>query len=161
MRIVIMGNAGSGKTTLAKLLAADHRLVILSQDDIAFGEQAVRRPLDESIRLQNEFIAHRERGWIIEGCYGDLLTAALPHCTELVFLNPGVEACVANCLRRPWEPEKYPDKASQDAMMDGLINWVRDYEARDDEYGLKRHRSLFDGFAGAKREIRNLTSSGQ
>jgi len=29
---------------------------------------------------------------------------------------------------------------------------VRQYDTRDDEYGLARHRAIFDGFAGPKRE---------
>lgn len=154
-RIVIMGNAGSGKTSLARRLAAEHRLPALNQDDIAFGEQAVRRPLEESLRLQHDFIAQHEHGWIIEGCYGDLIQTALPHCTELIFLNPGVDACVDNCRKRPWEPGKFPDRAAQDAMLEGLIAWVREYPTRRDEYGASRHRAVFDSFAGMKREVTN------
>jgi hypothetical protein len=90
--------------------------------------------------------------WVIEGCYGDVVAAAAPHCTELRFLNPGVEACVANCRRRPWEPSKFPTQEAQDAMLAALIDWVRQYEVRDDEYGLARHRAVFDAFVGIKRE---------
>jgi len=93
---------------------------------------------------------------VIEGCYSDLVEAALPHCTELRFLNPGVEVCVEHCLRRPWEPEKFATEAEQNANLENLIQWVREYETRDDEYGLKRHRRVFDAFLGAKREYRSV-----
>lgn len=73
--------------------------------------------------------------------------------TEVRFPNPGVEACIANCRARPWEPEKYPSKEDQDAKLAFLIDWVREYETREDEYSLKSHRALFDRFRGAKREI--------
>ena len=33
-----------------------------------------------------------------------------------------------------------------------LVAWVREYETRDDEYGLARHRAIFDAYAGRKRE---------
>lgn len=151
-RIVILGNAGSGKTTLALRLAAEHALPVLNQDDVAFGEHAIRLPLAESLRRQHEFIARHEGGWIIEGCYGDLIEAGLRDADELVFLNPGVEACVLNCRRRPWEPAKYRDPASQDAMLEQLIAWVRRYEQRDDEFGLARHRAIFAAFKGRKSE---------
>ncbi len=36
-----------------------------------------------------------------------------------------------------------------------LINWVKDYETRKDEYGLRRHRALYESFAGTKRECRH------
>jgi hypothetical protein len=44
---------------------------------------------------------------VIEGCYGELVEATAPQCTQLVFLNPGLDACLANNARRPWAPHKY------------------------------------------------------
>jgi hypothetical protein len=41
-------------------------------------------------------------------------------------------------------------------MLDKLIQWVKDYENRDDEFGLKRHRQLFDNFRGRKREYTSV-----
>ena len=35
----------------------------------------------------------------------------------------------------------------------GLLDWVRDYETRDDVYSLSGHRWLFDWFSGVKREF--------
>ena len=61
---------------------------------------------------------------MIEGCYGDLIAAVLPRTTRLVFLNPGVDACIANCRARPWEPHKYASKEAQDANLAMLIGWV-------------------------------------
>ena len=94
----------------------------------------------------------------MEGCYGDLVEAALPHYTELRFLNPGVETCVAHCLSRPWEPSKFPSADEQNAMLQTLVAWVREYETRNDEYGLKRHRQIYDQFSGSKREDTNVVS---
>jgi hypothetical protein len=37
-------------------------------------------------------------------------------------------------------------------MLEALLAWVREYETRDDEYGLARHRAVFEGFRGPKRE---------
>src|SRR4029450_5589564 len=81
----------------------------------------------------------------------DLIEAALPHCTELRFLNPGIETCVAHCNRRPWEASKFSCAEQQNAMLGQLIQWVKEYETRNDEYGLKRHRQSFDNFSGTKR----------
>ncbi len=89
---------------------------------------------------------------MLEGCYGELVEAALPHCTELRFLNPGVAACVENCRKRPWEPDKFTSPEEQDKMLEDLISWVREYEEREDEYGLARHRAIYDNFEGTKRE---------
>lgn len=151
MRVILMGNAGAGKSTLANKLIGNQNIPTLSLDQIAWNEGVKRKPLAESVQLLLKFIeSHPE--WIIEGCYGDLIEAALPYCTELRFLNPGIETCVAHCQSRPWEPEKFPTPEAQHAMLDHLITWVKEYADRDDEYSLKRHRAIFDSFTGSKRE---------
>jgi adenylate kinase family enzyme len=151
-RILIYGNAGSGKSTMACEAAHERGIPHLDLDAIAWGAVAVRRPLAESVALLDAYVAaHPE--WVIEGCYGDLVEAALPHASELRFLNPGVEVCVAHCHRRPWEPSKFPSREAQDRMLETLVAWVKEYETRADEYGLARHRAIFDAFEGPKREI--------
>ncbi len=151
MRILLLGNAGAGKSTMARRLIGSRHIPQLSLDEIAWDSGSQRKPLEQSLALLRAFIsAHRE--WVIEGCYGDLVEAALPDCTELRFLNPGVETCVAHCLRRPWEPTKFSSAQEQGEMLATLLAWVREYETRDDEYGLKRHRQIFERFSGPKRE---------
>jgi len=167
MRTILLGNAGAGKSTMASRLIGNKDVPRLSLDEIAWAEIAwdeiawakgiTRMPLTESLRLLHEFINSNEY-WVIEGCYGDLVEAALPHCTELRFLNPGVETCVAHCLSRPWEPSKFPSAEKQNAMLQTLVAWVREYEIRSDEYGLKRHRFIYDHFGGIKREYKTVTS---
>lgn len=153
-RIVIYGNAGCGKTTMARRLAEELALAHLDLDDIAWAEAdpPTRRPLQDSLAAMHRFIAARG-AWVIEGCYGDLIAAAASRCTELRFLNPGIEACVERCRARPWEPGKYATPQQQAAALEPLIEWVRRYETRDDEFSLKRHRDIFDRFQGPKQEI--------
>jgi adenylate kinase family enzyme len=152
MRTILLGNAGAGKSTLARQLIAQQPAARLSLDEVAFAGGTERRPLAESIADVQRFIATNEH-WIIEGCYADIIEAILPQCDELIFLNPGVEACVAHCHARPWEPEKWATSTEQDENLRSLVAWVRTYETRDDEYGLRRHRALFDAFPGGKREL--------
>ncbi|MGW8179599.1 MAG: shikimate kinase [bacterium] len=129
MKTVLLGNTGSGKSTMARSLIGSGDIPRLSLDEIAWGEGTERKPLEESLRLLDRFI-HINEEWIIEGCYGDLIEAVLPCCTELGFLNPGVDVCVRHCLQRPWEPEKFATEEGQDAMLDQLIEWVREYATR-------------------------------
>jgi adenylate kinase family enzyme len=150
-RILIFGNSGSGKSTMARRLAATMAIPHLDLDQLAWSRPAVRRSLADSARLLDDFRA-RNGEWIAEGCYGNLIDLLVPYATELRFLNPGTEACVANCQRRPWEPEKYRSPEEQNSKLDFLLEWVRQYETRSDEYSLARHRSLFDAFSGSKQE---------
>jgi hypothetical protein len=154
-RVLIYGNAGSGKTTMARAVARELNVPHLCLDAIAWGETAVRRPLDDSLADLRAFIESNP-GWVIEGCYGDLIEAALEHCSELRFLNPGIEACVSNCRNRPWEPSYCTSPEEQQRFLGPLIDFVRQYGTRQDEYSLARHRAIFESFSGSKREYRTL-----
>lgn len=153
-RHLLVGNSGSGKSTLAARLARVGDLPHLDLDTLAWepGVPPRRRPVGDSGREMASFMDAHD-GWVIEGCYADLLAVALARCTHLVFLNPGVDACVANARARPWEPHKYPSQQAQDANLELLIGWIRDYATRDDVFSLTAHRALFDGFPGDKREL--------
>ena len=113
---------------------------------------ARKGPLQHSFADVKRFLAENE-SWIIEGCYSDIIEQLLEDCEELIFLNPGIEACIAHCKARPWEPEKFSSSQEQDENLENLIEWVRSYENRTDDYGLQRHRSLYESFYGKKREF--------
>ena len=153
MRVLVFGNSGSGKSTLARALSAEHGLAHLDLDTIVWepGRIAVLRP-PEAIRASLDRFLESNPHWVVEGCYGELVEAAAPACTELIFLNPGLEACLANNLRRPHEPHKYASKAEQDAMLEGLQAWVAAYYTRDDQWSYAAHRRIFDAFPGNKSE---------
>jgi adenylate kinase family enzyme len=151
-RIVLLGNSGSGKTTTARALQREHGLAHLDLDRIAWAEPGERLPLAESVAALYEF-AREHEAWVVEGSYAGLVQAALPLCTDFWFLNPGVDVCVANCEARPWEPEKYASGREQDARLPFLLDWVRSYGHRDDEYGRAQHRALYAAFDGPKREV--------
>ncbi len=152
-KLLIFGNSGSGKSTLAKAICREHSLAHLDLDTIAWLAQTppTRREISESKIAIERFVADH-RGWVIEGCYADLLEVVTPFCSEMIFLNPGIDACIENCRSRPWEPHKYPSKEAQDANLEMLIRWVREYATRTDEFSLFAHRRVFDNFAGRKSE---------
>ena len=154
MRVLIMGNSGSGKSWTARELAATHQLPHLDLDTIVFvpGLIAVPRPRDEAMADLLAFVSGD--AWVVEGCYGDFIEAALPYCTQLVFKNPGKDVCLENNGKRPWEPHKYDSKEKQDSMLPFLLDWVGKYDERDDACSYRYHRRVFDGFGGDKREVR-------
>ncbi|ELR97254.1 dephospho-CoA kinase [Gloeocapsa sp. PCC 73106] len=96
----IIGNCGSGKTTLAKKLSQSAQIPILDLDTIAWtqGSTPVRQPIDVvKIRLQKFCLS--QSNWIVEGCYGDLIEIVLKWKPELIFLNPGEAVCLNKCLQ--------------------------------------------------------------
>lgn len=150
-RILIIGNSSSGKSTLARRLSDEQRLAHLDLDTLAWrsDEPLQRKPLPESALEIRRFITTNP-GWVIEGCYGDLAELTLDAANELVFLNLPVEVCIGNARKRPWEPHKYPTKEAQDANLETLINWIADYELRDDTMSKAFHMALYNRFAGRK-----------
>ena len=152
-RIIIFGNSGSGKSTLAKHLSAKFDLPHLDLDTLAWldTESPERAPLDTSKKHINKF-TRQQKSWVIEGCYTDLLEVAINQSNRVIFLNPGTEACISNCKKRPWEAHKYASFEEQNKNLKMLLNWVKDYSTRHDEFSYSSHRSLFDSYTGEKEE---------
>ncbi len=157
MRVLIMGNSGSGKSHRAQALAGQHGLVHLDLDTIVWepGQIAVPRA-PEQVRAELLAFVEGNKSWVAEGCYGDLVEAALPYCSELVFMNPGLENCLENNRRRPWEPHKYASMEAQQSKLGFLLEWVAGYYSRDDAMSYGRHWQIFDEFGGNKTEVTTL-----
>ena len=152
-RILIFGNSGSGKSTLAKKYSNEHSLPHLDLDGLAWLDTnpPERKPLKDSADLINTFIS-KNKNWVIEGCYSDLLNIVENNATKVIFLNPGIDICINNCKARPWELHKYKTAEEQDKNLGMLLQWVRDYSNRKDEFSLNSHTALFEQFRGSKVE---------
>jgi len=84
-RIVILGGAGAGKSTLARRLAERLGLPVVHLDRLIYGPSwrkrdlsAVRADLDASLPSD---------GWIVEGTYPDLFDLTLPKADLIVWLE--------------------------------------------------------------------------
>ena len=152
----MFGNSGSGKSTLAIYLSAKHNLNHLDLDSLAWQNLTppTRKSLHESAALIDLFL-QQSNNWVVEGCYSDLLELVTIHANEMIFLNPGVEACVQNCKSRPWEPHKYKSLKAQNENLNMLLSWVEKYAQRNDEFSLNSHLKLFKNFTGKKTEFRS------
>ncbi len=152
-KTLIFGNSGSGKSSLAKQIC-DEALAHLDLDTLAFCQKDVtqRRTIEASREDINAFI-DRHDGWIIEGCYADLMQGLLGTANEVIFMNLPVEACQDNARNRPWEPHKYSSKAAQDKNLTMLLQWIADYETRTDTLSAQAHEKLYQQFSGNKIRI--------
>ncbi len=152
--ILIFGNSGSGKSTLAKKLCNSEDLSHLDLDTLAWKRTTPpeRVPIEQSKR---EILAFSEanHGWVIEGCYSDLLEIALPLSNEIIFMNLPIDSCIENAKNRPWEPHKYESKEAQDKNLDMLINWIAQYSERDDTFSKIAHTRLYAEYSGKKKMV--------
>lgn len=134
-------------------MAADNR-AHLDLDTIAWEEGSApsRRALEDSHHELELFLGANTH-WVIEGCYADLIYLVLPHSSEIVFLDLPVSACVSNARARPWEPHKYATPEAQDANLPMLIDWISDYDNREDVFSRAAHETIFDAYSGKKTRL--------
>ena len=153
-KVLIFGNSGSGKSTLARKIAGEEQIAHLDLDTIAWlpTTPPQRESLETSKAKLDEFTGSNN-GWVIEGCYSDLLDLAVPSANEVIFLNLSVDNCIQNARNRSWEPHKYKSKEEQDSNLEMLIDWIRQYPEREDVFSLPAHQRLFDRFGGTKKMV--------
>jgi adenylate kinase family enzyme len=74
MEVTVFGNSGSGKSTYARALSAEHGPPHLDLDSIVWepGKIGVQRTPEAISGLLEDFISANPE-WVIEGCYGDLV----------------------------------------------------------------------------------------
>jgi len=150
-KIIIIGNSGSGKSTLAKKLCDRKGCSHLDLDTVAWKNviPPERESIAESLVKINAFITDKS-DWVIDGGYADLAEAVLDNESILIYLNPGIAACLDNCKKRPWEPHKYSSIEAQNKNLKMLLDWVQNYEFRQDYFSKQSHEALFNDFMGEK-----------
>lgn len=97
----------------------------------------MRRP-DQAILAELKAFTDHHPGWIIEGCYSDLIEALLPLTPELIFLNPGRETCLHQCRRRFQESPGFAARQDQEQRLGFLLDWVAGYYTRSDSQSSPR-----------------------
>ncbi|MGA2016693.1 MAG: shikimate kinase [Opitutaceae bacterium] len=157
MRVAIIGNAGSGKSSLAAKLSSKNGIRALDLDTIYWepGQIAVERQAPVRVAELFRFCGDHP-SWIIEGCYADLVEASFSWSPELILMNPGLDACFEKRRRRPFESHKFSSKNEQDRMLDPLLAWVSGYYERDGPMSLRGHLDLYERYGGPKRIVTSL-----
>ena len=74
------------------------------------------------------------------------MKAESAHCSKLVFLNPGLQTCLANNLKRPWESNNYALTELQNSMHATLQPCIAGDYTWEDAWSYKVHRRNFKVF---------------
>ncbi|MGK6311974.1 AAA family ATPase [Neorhizobium sp. DT-125] len=149
-RIVIMGNGGSGKTWLAKQMAARFDMEVVHLDDVYWqpGRYGIAR--DKAVVIEEVKKLAEEEAWLMEGVYGWLVNVVLPRANLLLWLDLGEEECVANVRARGIQGGESLES------FEGLVTWVSEYRIRKNNWNsFDAHQKLFDGFAGTKFRLKS------
>ena len=111
-RVLVTGNAGSGKTTLAAALGAQLELEVIGLDRVVWRPRWQKAPPEERRAAEAEIAARP--AWVVDGVSRTILAAA----DLVVFLDlprpvclwRGVRRCLRSLFRsRPELPERCPE----------------------------------------------------
>ena len=131
MRIHITGNAGSGKSTFAKIIGDILGLQVYGLDKIVWKEKWKKTPLHERKVLEEELTAKPQ--WIIEGVSSIARQAA----DITIFLDFPRSVCYFRCVKRNWRylfssRPGLPDKCPEIKIIPTLVKiiWQFPYMAK-------------------------------
>lgn len=142
MKIVIIGNSGSGKTWLAKHLANTIQASLIHLDELFWGDNGFekRRPHEEVSQLiENSFENH---SWIVEGVFGSLAERYLPQSDLLIWLDMDWELCKQRLIQRGSESHHMGREQSELGLRK-LIDWASTYHTRNDDCSFQVHQAIF------------------
>jgi adenylate kinase family enzyme len=146
-RLLIIGNSGSGKTTVARAISEHRQHPLVSLDRIHWEEGGFARKRDEQAARRMTREAATAVRWVMEGVYGWLAEEAMPRVQALLWLDLPWPDCRTGLLER---------KADQPFDAEMML-WAEQYWTRDTSSSYAGHRRLYDDFAGEKLLCRSRT----
>lgn len=127
-KIHITGNAGAGKTTLARELATALSLPVFGLDKVVWQAGWVKTPPE--IRAAKEAALIAKSAWVIEGVSQSVREAA----DVVIFLDVSRKTAFVRCIKRNWKflfkgrPE-LPDNCPELRIMPYLIKIIWRFKA--------------------------------
>jgi adenylate kinase family enzyme/GNAT superfamily N-acetyltransferase len=148
-RSLIIGNSGTGKSTLAEKIASHIGGSAIDLDMFHWEPTSgYGKKRDEAVARQMVLEAAAERRWVIEGVYGWLAEVAISRATALIWLDMPWSVCEAGLRGRGKR------RGGTDADMEALLHWAGAYWKRDTSSSFKGHMVLFEKFTGPKYRLR-------
>jgi adenylate kinase family enzyme len=168
-RILVIGSAGSGKSTLSRYLGEKLSIPVIHLDRIYWKPEWVEPGKEEWLERVRDVIS--EESWIIDGNYSGTLAVRLEACDTIVFLDMSRLTCLWRVLYRAlrYHGRSRPDMATGcvERLDIAFLLWIWHYPYRTrpkvvsllEAYGLTRkvihlrtHREVklfVDGLAAA------------
>lgn len=150
-RILIIGNAGSGKTWLAGRVSALLHLDAIHLDDLRWQPGRYGTPRDNQLVIDEVARASEADSWVMEGVYGWLAKAVIGRALHLVWLDLPEDECIANVTSRGIQG------GGSAADFDKLLVWIAEYRLRNNSSCFAAHAQLFEAFAGPKARLHGRT----
>jgi adenylate kinase family enzyme len=131
-KIHIIGAVGSGKTTLAKRLAANLNYPCYELDNVVWKREPngdIRRSKEDRDQLLQQIIL--TDSWIVEGAHLDWVSPSFEKAELIIFLDPGYVArryqIIKRFIKQRWGIEKANYHPSFE-MLKKMFQWTSQYE---------------------------------
>jgi adenylate kinase family enzyme len=150
MKIIILGNSGSGKTWLAQRLSNIFGAPVVHLDDFFWepGGFDNKRSREEVAHLIQQI--RDKESWIVEGVFGDLAEHYLDVAEFLIWLDIDWKICKSRLEMRGSESKWHQEIEQSPEGLCKLFEWASLYYQRQDMRSRYGHKRLFDGFASTK-----------
>lgn len=155
MKIIILGNSGSGKTWLATRLSTILMVSIVHLDDLFWepGRFDKKRNHREVELLVKESKA--SSSWIVEGVFGELAQQYLDVAELLVWLDIDWHICKARLEERGSQSKMHLGREQSEEGLNQLLEWASCYSQRRDLRSHEGHKSLFEKFSRKKAQLQS------
>ena len=148
LRALVIGNSGSGKSSLADGLGALIHAPVFDLDSIHWKDNGFGAKQNEDVARQKVANLAATERWVIEGVYGWLAEVVVPRATALIWLDIPWEVCREGLLAGGQR------RGGTEADFSELLKWAEAYWDRQTPTSFEGHRRLFEGFIAAKLRIR-------
>ncbi len=155
MKIIILGNSGSGKTWLATRLSNMLPAPIVHLDDIFWepGRFDKKRNRKEIELLIKE--SQASSSWIVEGVFGELAQQYLDVAGLLVWLDIDWHICKTRLEERGSESKIHLGREQSEEGLNQLLEWASCYYHRRDLRSHEGHKTLFEKFSRNKTRLKS------
>jgi adenylate kinase family enzyme len=150
MKILIIGNAGCGKSYLAKRLAKDLGLPLFSIDDIWFRPGGYckdhERTAAERVAITKNIMSNKS--YIIEGASGITSKKFAKVVTHLIFVKYPKKVCLGSIRTRKLPKGQISSKEQTECLYEFAKNY---YETSNTgSVSLHTHEEIVNNFNGSK-----------
>lgn len=125
MKILIKGHAGSGKSTLGKILSRHYRIPVLHLDSVYWLPEWQHRNDDEFNKIVLDFMKKND-SWIIEGNYTRIAPSRNDEADMTIILDYNRFFCLRSIIRRFKENKGHirDDLGLEDKIDFEFVWWV-------------------------------------